>query len=377
MPSWLRRDYFMPLCSSIHALTIVVGLSYSMSAFCQNGAILGAKVYRGGQNPQQLIGLARNLGVNTLFVGDELAGSGKFRAQCATAGLKYFLIVRTFNDPEAAAKDATLVSIDRTGKPARRNGDVMICPSRADFRQKKMQRIKAEIERFHPDGLTLDYFRYFIYWEGIDPQRGPEDFPAYCFDATCVREFLRSTKLRLRAGAPRDSESVPRELSDEIWLQHRGEWYRWRTRRMAENAREFTEFIHRNFPGLPIVLHAVPWSRNEFGGAREKIVGQDLRLLAAYFDYVSPMEYSALTHRGSGWVAELNRQLRKEVPAAKLLPSIEVGPDGPEFPSLSPERYQSDLRAARSAAPGVVLYHLELLVGDPQKQAITRRLFQP
>ncbi len=377
MPSLLWRDCSKPLCSSIHALAVVVGLSFSVPAFCQEGLILGAKVYRGGRNPQQLIGLARNLGVNTLFVGDELAGSSEFRTQCAQAGLKYFLIIRTFNDPEAAAEDATLVSVDREGKPARRDGDVMICPSRSDFRQKKMQRIKAEIERLHPDGLALDYFRYFIYWEGIDPQRGPEDFPAYCFDASCVREFLRSTKLRLCAGVPLDSESVSRKLSDEIWLRHRDEWYRWRTRRMAENAREFTEFIHRNSPGLPIVLHAVPWSRNEFDGARQKIVGQDLRLLAPYFDYVSPMEYSALTHRDAGWVAELNRRLRKEVPAAKLLPSIEVGPDGPEFPPLSPERYQSDLSAARSAAAGVVLYHLELLIGDPQKQAITKRLFQP
>lgn len=373
----LWRDCFKLLCPSRSVIAVIVGLSFSISAFCQQGPILGAKVYRGGRNAQQLIALARDLGVNTLFVGDELARSSEFRTECARAGLKYFLIIRTFNDPEAAAEDPTLVSIDRTGKPARRNGDVMICPSRADFRQKKMQRIKAEVERLHPDGLTLDYFRYFIYWEGVDPQRGPRDFPAYCFDASCVREFLRSAKLRLYAGAAQDSRPVAREISDEIWFQHRKEWYWWRTHRMAENAREFTEFIHRNFPGLPIVLHAVPWNRNEFGGAREQIVGQDLRLLAPYFDYISPMEYSALTHRADGWVAKLNRQLRKEVPAAKLLPSIEVGPDGPEFPPLSPERYQSDLTAARSAEAGVVLYHLELLLDDVQKQAITKRLFQP
>lgn len=377
MPSLLRRGCSGPLCSSLLAIAVIMGLGFSFSAFCRNAPILGAKVYRGGQDPQQLIDLAKNLGVNTLFVGDELARSSEFRWQCAKAGLKYFLIVRTFNDPEAAADDATLVSVDRAGQPARRDGDVMICPSRPDFRQKKMQGIKTEVERLHPDGLTLDYFRYFIYWEGIDPQKGPGDFPAYCFDWSCLRDFLNSTKLHLSTGLPHDAKTVPSELSEEIWLHHRDEWYRWRCQRMAENAREFTEFIHRNFPGLPIVLHAVPWSRNEFAGARQKIVGQDLQLLAPYFDYVSPMEYSALTHRASGWVAELNQQLGKEIPAAKLLPSIEVGPDGPEFPPLSPKRYQSDLRSARRAAAGVVLYHLELLVGDAQKQAITKRLFQP
>ena len=377
MPSLFWRDGFRPLCLSRMALAVITGLVLSSSAFCQKRPILGAKVYKGGQNPQLLIELAKNLGVNTLFVGDELARSKEFRAQVAKAGLKYFLIVRTFNDPEAAAEDPTLASVDREGKPARRDGDVMICPSRADFRQRKMQQIKAEIERLHPDGLTLDYFRYFIYWEGVDPQKGPGNFPAYCFDGSCLREFLKSSRFRELKGAPRVSREAPRRLSDDIWQNHRNDWYRWRTRRIAENAREFTEFIRASYPDLPIVLHAVPWSRYEFAGAREKIVGQDLRLLAPYFDYVSPMEYSALTHRNAGWVAELNRQLRKEVPRAKLLPSIEVGPDGPEFPPLLPERYQSDLSAARKAPAGVVLYHLELLVSDAQKQAITKRLFQP
>jgi hypothetical protein len=371
------RGCFELWCLGLLSLPVFAGLVFPFSAFCQNRPILGAKVYRGGQNPQRLIELAKSLGVNTLFVGDELARSSEFRAQCSKAGLKYFLIVRTFNDPEAAAQDPTLVSVDRAGNPARRDGDVMICPSRADFREKKLQRIKAEIERLHPDGLTLDYFRYFIYWEGVDPQKGPENFPAYCFDRSCVWEFLKSTKLRLFMSLPGDSSTVTRELSEQIWLDHRDEWYEWRTHRIAENAREFTEFIRKNFPDMPIVLHAVPWSRDEFDGARQKIVGQDLQLLAPYFDYVSPMEYSALTHRPDGWVAELNRRLLKEVPRAKLLPSIEVGPDGPEFPPLSPERYQGDLGAARSAPAGVVLYHLELLVGDAQKQAITKRLFRP
>jgi hypothetical protein len=110
------------------------------------------------------------------------------------------------------------------------------------------------------------------------------------------------------------------------------------------------------------------------GGAREEIVGQDLQRLASFFDYISPMEYSALTHRGQGWVERLNRDLLAEVPAAKLLPSIEVGPDGPQFPPMSLEDYESDLKAARKAPAGVVLYHLELLLDDPAKQDITKRI---
>ncbi|MBI1939964.1 MAG: hypothetical protein HYS33_00495, partial [Acidobacteria bacterium] len=156
--------------------------------------------------------------------------------------------------------------------------------------------------------------------------------------------------------------------------EHREAWHRWRARRIAENAREFTEAIRREFPELPIVLHAVPWMRDEFDGAREKIVGQDFRLLAPFFDYVSPMAYSALTRRGAGWVAKLNQELLKEVPESKLLPSVEVGPDAPTFPPMPLEQYESDLRSALTSPAGVVLYHLELLLDEPEKQSITKRL---
>lgn len=338
--------------------------------------ILGAKVYRAVEDPEKLVVLAKSLGMNTLFVGDELATSLPFRELGRKAGLRYFLIIRTFNDPEAAAEDPSLVSVDREGHPACRADDVMICPSRADFRRAKMARIRAAVERLKPDGITLDYFRFFIYWEGVDPKTGPVDFPAFCFDRSCLEDFLKTTGLRLRNAAVRQSPAVNRPLIDEIWREHRNEWYAWRAHRIQENAREFTGFIRKEFLGLPIVLHAVPWSRDEFSAAREKIVGQDLRLLAPYFDYVSPMAYSALTHRGPGWVAKLNQEQLQEVPADKLLPSIEVGPDGPEFPPVSPEHYEDDLKAALKAPAGVVLYHLELLIDDPQKQAVTKRAFR-
>jgi hypothetical protein len=342
-------------------------------AFGQGPQILGAKVYRAVREPKPLVEFAKSLGLNTLFVGDELAASLPFREQCRAAGLKYFLIIRTFNDPEAAKADPTLVSIDREGRAARRADDVMICPSRADFRRAKLERIRAAIERLRPDGVTLDYFRFFIYWEGVDPRTGPVDFPAFCFDRSCLRDFLTSAGLKLRHLTVADSLDANRELIDEIWGGHREAWYGWRVRRIAENAQQFAGFIRQEFPRLPIVLHAVPWTRDEFDGAREKIVGQDVRLLAPFFDYVSPMAYSALTRRGPGWVGKLDRELLTEVPAAKLLPSIEVGPDGPQFPPMPPAHYESDLKAALKQPAGVVLYHLELLLGDSEKHAITKR----
>ncbi|HET7208479.1 MAG TPA: hypothetical protein VFI95_18025 [Terriglobales bacterium] len=352
----------------------LLSLILSQEAGRHPRVIRGAKVYRAVRDPRDLVRFAKSLGLNTLFVGDQLAASLPFRQECQKAGLQYFLIIRIFNDPEAAADDATMISVDREGRQGRRGDDVMISPAREDFRRIKRERIRAAIERLKPDGVTLDYFRYFIYWEGVDPKTGPLNFPAFSFDRASVEDFVRATGLPLKPDLPPGTQEVPRALIDRIWNHHREAWYRWRVERLVEDAQEFTSFIRQQFPELPIVLHAVPWTRDEFGGAREKIVGQDLRRLAPFFDYVSPMEYSALTRRGPGWVERLNRNLVAEVPAAKLLPSVEVGPDGPQFPLMSLEDYESDLIAARKASAGLVLYHLELLLDDPARQDITKRL---
>jgi hypothetical protein len=364
----------------LFSLLALVGLSNRAACQTELGGkptpqvILGAKAYTPARDAKELVAFAKSLGLNTLFVGDQLATSVAFREECRKAGLRYFLIIRTFNDPEAAAEDPTLVTVNRDGGQGRREGDVMVSPSRGDFRRAKQERIRAAIERLQPDGVTLDYFRYFIYWEAVDPKTGPVNFPAFSFDRSSVEDFLQTTGAHLKSSLAPGVREVPRTVIEEIWSDHRPAWYQWRADRIAKDAQEFTGFIRQQFPGLPIVLHAVPWTRDEFDGAREKIVGQDLRLLAPSFDYVSPMEYSALTHRGEGWVERLNQELLKEVPSAKLLPSVEVGPDGPEFPPMPPGHYESDLKAARKAKAGVVLYHLELLLSDPVKQAITKRL---
>lgn len=43
--------------------------------------VLGAKVYHPVRSPQELVKFAKSLGLNTLFVGDELAKSLELREQ--------------------------------------------------------------------------------------------------------------------------------------------------------------------------------------------------------------------------------------------------------------------------------------------------------
>lgn len=82
------------------------------------------------------------------------------------------------------------------------------------------------------------------------------------------------------------------------------------------------------------------------------------------------MAYSALTHCVPGWVGKLREALLTGVLEEKSLSSPEVGPDAPEFPPISAERYEGDLKAARNPGAGVVLYHLALLQARFGRRAV-------
>ena len=83
---------------------LMVGMllaSLPVQAFAQRAPILGAKVYRQDRPSEELLKLAKSLGLNALFAGDELAAPEEFREECWAGGLKYLLTIRTFNGPKA------------------------------------------------------------------------------------------------------------------------------------------------------------------------------------------------------------------------------------------------------------------------------------
>ena len=78
----------------------------------------------------------------------------------------------------------------------------------------------------------------------------------------------------------------------------------WRTRQLLDWAREVKEMLRRKRPGALLGVYHCPWTDEEFGGARRRILGLDLEALAPTVDVFSPMVYHGRMQRRPEWVGE-------------------------------------------------------------------------
>jgi hypothetical protein len=122
-------------------------------------------------------------------------------------------------------------------------------------------------------------------------------------------------------------------------------------------------------PGVLVNIHAVPWRKDDFGGAARAVAGQDLARLSRLADLVSPMAYHHMVLRTPAWVHEVvaDLALRSRAP---ILPSIQVAEAYIDKP-LPPEEFRAALeQALRPPSLGVVLWSWDALDRSPEKKVI-------
>ena len=80
---------------------------------------IGVKIYEHDGDLDALFGTWRELGIDTAFASEALAGAPGFRAKAAERAVRLFLIAPVFYNPQALAEDPTLFAITAEGTPAR------------------------------------------------------------------------------------------------------------------------------------------------------------------------------------------------------------------------------------------------------------------
>ncbi|MFX0124308.1 MAG: hypothetical protein ACFFAE_11770 [Candidatus Hodarchaeota archaeon] len=89
-----------------------------------------------------------------------------------------FIIFPVFYDPEALERNPELYSITNKGEKAVDEWVKFVCPTRDDYRKSKVEKMKKIVTELDPDGLSLDFNRYFVFWEKIYPRRTIESITA-------------------------------------------------------------------------------------------------------------------------------------------------------------------------------------------------------
>lgn len=330
--------------------------------------VVGVKIYEAAPPFEGLFRQWRDLGVNTLFVSESLARDRDFRALAATQGLPLFVIFPVFQSPEAIKDNPDLAAITAAGTPAREEWVEFVCPAREDFLDRRVGELERLVADCDPYAVSLDFIRYFVFWEKVAPDRTPESLPQTCFCPVCLAGFEKEMGVPIPAGLGSTDAKAK-------WIlgTHAAEWTEWKCRIIARAVERLASAARRVKSSVKVNIHAVPWRRDDFGGAVKAVAGQDMSRLAPFVDFISPMCYHHMVRRPPAWVHDVVDDLAARAPAA-ILASTQVAEAYIEQ-ALSPDEFEASVgEALKPPSIGVVLWSWEALAKSREKRDILKAL---
>jgi hypothetical protein len=354
---------------------IILGIFFAAVSSCSDrqeeigrkeDAIIGVKIYDYEKSYQALFGEWLSLGINTALVSVSLLSDNEFRKLATKSGIRLFVIVPIFYDPEELQKNPDLYALTESGERAVEEWVNFVCPTRENYKKRKIEHIKMLIRDFNPDGISIDFIRCFVYWEKIYPGRNLDSIVQTCFDASCLKKFQKETRIKI----PSELSSIP-EKATWILNNHLEDWTEWKCRVIADTVKEIAEEINKTDPGVLVNIHTVPWRERDFGGAIKIIAGQDLAAITGYVDYFSPMCYSHMLKREPFWIHSVVQDVHKQT-NGRIIPSIQVSKAYLEKEFTEAEFRDAIVEALKYPSAGVIFWSWEALDKDQEKKKAIR-----
>lgn len=335
-----------------------------------NDALIGVKIYQVDEAKpiQDLFEEWNTLGINTAFVSEELLADPEFRELAHANSVKLFVILPIFYAPEKLEKRPELYAVTKDGSRAENDWVKFVCPTREEYNRERKDELVKLIRDYDPDGISLDFIRFFVFWEKVYPEDTLESLPDSCFDDSCLKKFQAEKGIQI----PDHLTSV-QEIAAWITANYRQEWADWKCSIINGMVGSIAREARQIKPDILINIHMVPWRENDYSGAQRSIAGQDPAALAAFSDYLSPMCYFHMLKRKPSWVNSVVNDL-KERSSAKILPSIQVAKAYLDT-EVSPADFREALtEALKPPSSGVVFWSWDALQKSPEKREIVREV---
>jgi hypothetical protein len=266
--------------------------------------------------PELLIKAAKEANLNMLSVMDRYFTKGdeknvKLIDLAHAKGILVFVIFQTFYNDDAVINESNS-AIDQNGNMVKDNWLSFICPNEEGYKIKRLKEIEDLVSTIRPHGISMDFFRYFVYWEaGREGNR-----PQTCFCHRCLRKFEMQYDV---TGNP-----------DVILLEHQEKW----TEFKYQNINEFAARIHSSVkaikPDILMNLHMVPWKQDDYDGAIKSIAAQDIVTLSRYFDFIQPMTYSTMLNESLEWIYNTGADASHHITDTYVIPCIQADDASPE-----------------------------------------------
>lgn len=355
------RKFLLPL------ILIPVFFNNSCKHTIRETPIIGVKIYNHNGDLNELFEEWNRVGIDLVLASPELAGKDDFMQLAKTHSKRIFLIVPTFFNAEALAKDSALYAITKYGTPAVDDWVRFVCPNREDYRKAHIEYLKKLTWDIQPDGISIDFIRYFVFWEKVFPDQILGNLPQTCFDDSCLTKFQDDFHIVF----PDNCVDVISK-ADFILDQHESEWIDFKCKTISGFVEEMAEAIKSVNPETAINFHAVPWKSTDFAEGQRSIAGQDLRMIAPNVDFISPMCYAHMVMQPPKWIHEVVRDFNKQVSEIPILPSIQVNKAYLETSISEVEFKNSLVESLKPPSSGVIFWSWEALEKSPEKVEIVR-----
>ncbi len=284
-----------------------------------------------------------------------------------------------------------------------------VCPNDQEYIDYRINSLKPALRACDFTGISLDFMRQFVYWEGTYSYTNPNSLRNACFCDVCVQKFadmyghttdnpssmpssdritnsaannnlldrflalINERTLLIQEDVDGSNAQAIKEKTVEIASFIRAnlfrQWTNYKCLTIDKNVEYILAEMRSEFPDLKSNIHAVPYTSNSYNGAVRSIAGQDFALLSGRLDMISPMTYDRLCQRPAYWINEVTADIVNVVGGRiPVVPTIEGRGD-------TDSDYQTSLiNALKAPSSGVVIWRFESLT--PERLAITESILK-
>ena len=291
-----------------------------------NDMIIAAKLFKvlpDNSLKNQTI-IMKDLKVNQLYVRPEQvlkSGSPKILND---ANIDLWLIAPIFyNDENEDLSPAPRWAICYDGEVAQeksKNGAWLktVCPNDTQYLDYRISYLENALSLCKFKGISLDFIRYFVFWEGVFEDTQSKTLRNSCFCDVCTNKFKEYSQVTEIQG-----DNI-KEKAKFITKNYFAEWTSFKCAVINESVEKIISRLRLVNPSMEVNLHALPWTKSDFDGAVKSIAGQDFALLSSKLTQLTPMTYSKMLKRNGQWINDLVKSLHNECgKKVSVIPAIQ------------------------------------------------------
>ncbi len=343
---------------------LFISLCFILSGIllCEN--IKGVKVYNYSKDLNKLFKEFKSIGINTVFAGEELAKNKDIYTIAKKHNIKTFIVFPVFCSPGKPFENSNLYAINGYGKKAFDEWVHFACPSNANYRKNKTDELKKIIKKYNPDGISIDFIRYFVYWEKVFADTKIDPLNNTCFCTNCIVKFKNKFGFTIP-----DKLKTTSEKANYILTNHLKEWVIWKTNIITSMVKELVKTAKSLNHNILINAHIVPWRAKDFNNGLKLIAGQNINEISKHVDYISPMCYWHMLKRPANWINSVVKDMAMYT-SKPILPSIQVNKSYLKKPITIKMLKESYFESLKKPSSGIIFWKWGFFEDQAHKKKI-------